>query len=126
MAVLERNGGGFPNFWEETGLDSGSSDYFSHLVHGKWNIFPFYFEGKKKEANCRKMPLTCSVIEKIPEITIDVRHAMLRCVTHFIQGRSWHGFDGFSRTHQFSRMGSQTHQFLKISIEIHHFNINRL
>ena len=86
--MLERNGGGFPNFWEETGLDSGSSDYFSHLVHGKWNIFPFYFEGKKKEANCRKMPFTCSVIEKIPEITIDVRHAMLRCVTHLSSTKS--------------------------------------
>ena len=29
------------------------------------------------------------------------------------QGRSWHGFHGFGRTLQFSKMGSQTHQFLR-------------
>ena len=30
-----------------------------------------------------------------------------------LQGRSWYGFDGFGRSHQFSKTGSRTHQFLR-------------
>ena len=34
------------------------------------------------------------------------------------QGRSWHGFDGFGRTHQFSEMGSPTHHLFEVQQEL--------
>ena len=67
LAVIESKEGGFTKYWEET--DSGNWDYFS-----------LFFEGKKKEENCRKMPQTCSAIEEIPEVTIDFGQVMLRFV----------------------------------------------
>ena len=40
-------------------------------------------------------------------------------LTHGLQGPRRHGFDGFGRTHQFSKRGSGTHQFLRFSKNSH-------
>ena len=39
-------------------------------------------------------------------------------VPYSLQECSWHGFDGFRQTHQFSKMGSRIHHFLGIPIVI--------
>ena len=32
-------------------------------------VFPLYSQGKRNAENCRKVPFTCSLVEKIPEAT---------------------------------------------------------
>ena len=49
--------GGFTNYPEKI-IDSGNWDYFSLFSHGK-----------KQEKNCLKMPSTCYLIERLPEIS---------------------------------------------------------
>ena len=42
--------------------------YQYNVEYNKWNNFTLFYKGKKIEENCLKMPITCSIIEKIPEL----------------------------------------------------------
>ena len=46
-------------------------------------------------------------------------------ISALIQWRREYGFDGFGRTHQFSKMGSRTHQFLRKFNRNAHFDAKR-
>ena len=49
--------------------DRGFTEYHEEKQSGKWDYFSLFLEGEKNEENCSRMPQTCSVIEKIPEVT---------------------------------------------------------
>ena len=40
---------------------------------GKWGVYNLYLDGMRLEENCLNAPLTCSLIEKIPQISDTIR-----------------------------------------------------
>ncbi|ESO95209.1 hypothetical protein LOTGIDRAFT_144765, partial [Lottia gigantea] len=49
---------------------------------GDWKLFTLYRQGRKIEANCRKVPKTCALLEKIPDATSNKRGQIKFSVMH--------------------------------------------
>ena len=59
--------------------------YQYNVEYNKWNNFTLFYKGKKIEENCLKMPITCSIIEKIPELNTNYQTESLgRVMLRFV------------------------------------------
>ena len=96
LNVLESKSKGFEKYYEYTKnaiwdpnlkepLESRYNVWTTEFVDDKWENFTLFENGAKSKENCYRMPLTCSLFEKIQELNTNTCKDICMINLRFVQ-----------------------------------------